>query len=175
MAELSAEDKGPNDQLNKYNRCNCKSEPKQSSAKNSPLNPHCVNKRTYNKNSVQLKAAIFKGREQRFNRAIIRVLSKESPLAVWNIYQHITSNLKGFNHSKYAIINARVKALQAQGYLRITGVRTKQQGGSTNLYELTARAKLAVAISTKNLDDLINELDEDSAKTILQAILKQIP
>jgi len=122
-----------------------------------------------------MKAAIFKGREQRFNKAIFHVLSKESPLAVWNIFQHVTHDLKGFEHSKYAIINARVKALQTQGYLRTTGVRNKQQGGTTNLYDLTAKAKLAIAVSTKTLDEFVNELGEDSAQTILQAISKQIP
>ena len=175
MAEITTKAAGPNDRFNNSNRHNCKSEPKQSSAKNSPLNPSRVNKKTRKKRRVLMNVAIFKGREQRFNRAIFRVLSKESPLAVWNIFQHVTSDLRGFEHSKYAIINARVKALQAQGYLRATGVRNKLQGGNTNLYDLTTKAKLAMAISTKSIDDLINEVDEDSAQTILRAISKKNP
>ena len=71
---------------------------------------------------------------------------------------------------KYAVINIRVKALEAKGYLRKTGERATKQGGETFLYEITPRAKLAMALSAQNIDDLINELNDDAALTVLKVI-----
>ena len=148
------------------------SEPKKRSAYHTKRKIGCKGKKIPTNKGKVAQLEVFKGREQRLNRAIFQVLSEKSPLAVWDILQHIIHDLKGFKRTKYAITNARIKALATQGYLRTAGIRVKRQGGSTNLYELTARAKLAMAISTKSIDDIINGLDEDSAQIVLQIISK---
>jgi hypothetical protein len=114
---------------------------------------------------------VFSGKEASRNNAIFYVLTQQSPLAVWNMLGHV-KHLPGFKRTKYAVISTRVKALEAQGYLRRTGTRAKKQGGETKLYELTARAQLAMALSNKTMDDVIKELDEDSALIILRIISK---
>ena len=151
--------------------CNCKS----GSAPNtsySPLNPHNADKKPPKKNDLT-KLSIFKGRQQRVNRAIFCVLSKNSPLAIWNILQTIRHDLKGFKRTKYATINVRVKALEKQRYLQVSGYRTIRQGGKTKLYKLTTKARLAIVLSTISIDDFINVLEEKSALKLLKEISKQ--
>jgi hypothetical protein len=121
------------------------------------------------KNSKAIKLSVFKGREAKLNGTIFCVLSSEAPLAVWNILGRI-KDLPGFKRTKYAVISARVKALETQGYLRRAGSRDKKQGGQTNLYDLTAQAQLAMALRNKNMDDVISKLDEDTALTMLSLI-----
>jgi hypothetical protein len=152
--------------------CDCKPEQAHRSANSSFIKLGFGNKKSFKKNSIRASLSVFKGREQKLNDAIFYVLSEESALAVWDILGHILHQLKGFKHTKYAIVNVRVKALESQGYLRKTGVRTTKQGGNTALYELTAKARLAMAVSSKSLDELINELDENSALTVLEVISK---
>jgi hypothetical protein len=123
------------------------------------------------KKSQGTELAVFKGREAKLNRAIFQILKDKTPQAMWDILRQI-DRLKGFKHTKYAVINIRVKALETRGYLRKTGERDTKQGGETILYEMTARAQLAVALSSRHIDDLLNELDEDAALTILNAIRK---
>jgi DNA-binding PadR family transcriptional regulator len=151
--------------------CNCKS----GSAYNtscSPLNPYSASKKKSRKNSVQTKIEVFKGREQRVNCAIFCVLSKNFPLAIWDILQDIRHDLIGFKRIKYAIINVRVRALEKQRYLRVFGYRTIRNGGKTKLYKLTTKARLAIVLSTISIDDFINVLEETSALKLLKEISK---
>ncbi|HDQ06577.1 MAG TPA: hypothetical protein ENN36_07645 [Candidatus Bathyarchaeota archaeon] len=115
------------------------------------------------------RLSVFKGREAKLNRAIFQVLKDEAPQAMWDILRNVCK-IRGFKRTKYAVINTRVKALEAKGYLTKTGERDTKQGGETNLYKMTARARLAVKLSSQTVDDLINRLDEDAASTILEAI-----
>ena len=141
MARLATETTSPKRLLNESSvPCNCTSESAPNSKSNSPLNSQKVNKKPPKKNRGQTQRPVFTGRQQKFNRAVFRVLSKNSPLAIWDILQNIRHDLRGFKRTKYAIINARVKALESQDYLRIVGSRTTKQGGTTNLYELTTKA-----------------------------------
>ena len=115
------------------------------------------------------RLSVFKGREAKLNRAIFQVLKEEAPQAMWDIFRKV-GRMRGFKRTKYAVINTRVKALEAKGYLKKTGERDTKQGGETALYKMTARARLAVKLSCQTIDDLINELDEDAALIILKAI-----
>ncbi len=172
MAGLATETTSPKSILDESAvSCNCKSESALNSKITSPLNPpRTVNKKMFKKNNIPTKLTVFTGRQQKLNRAVFRVLSKNSPLAIWDILQKIKQDLKGFKRTKYAIINARVKALETQGYLRIVGTRTKKQGGSTNLYDITTKARLAISLSSISMDDLINSLKEDTALKLIKEI-----
>lgn len=88
---------------------------------------------------------------------------------MWDILRQL-NNMRGLKRTKYAVVNVRVKALEAEGFVRKTGERDTKQGGETVLYEMTARAQLAVELSSKKMDELINNLNEDAALTILRAI-----
>jgi len=141
----------------------------QCSADTSPIHLYRVTKQLSKRNSKAVKLSVFKGREAKLNSAIFYVLSQEAPLAVWNILGRI-KDLPGFKRTKYAVISARVKALETQGYLRRAGTRDKKQGGQTNLYELTAQAQLAMTLRNKTMDDIISKLNEDTALTMLSLI-----
>lgn len=116
-----------------------------------------------------VKLSVFKGREAKLNRAIFQVLSEESPLAIWDILRNICKT-RGFRRTKYAVINARIKALEDEGYLKRTGHRNTKQGGKTILYELCEKTKLAIELDSRNPDDILDQLDEKSALTILKII-----
>ena len=116
-----------------------------------------------------VRISVFKGREAKLNRAIFQVLTEESPQAMWNILKNV-GKIRGFKRTKYAIINTRIKALEDKGYLNKTGKRDTKQGGKTILYELSARTKLAMALNSQNIDDILNQLDEESALIILNVI-----
>ena len=116
-----------------------------------------------------VRLSVFKGREAKLNRAIFEILIEESPLAMWDILGNVCK-IRGFRRTKYAVINARIKALEDEGYLKKTGQRYTKQGGKTILYELCAKTKLAIALDSRNLDDMLDQLDEKSAITILKIV-----
>ena len=116
---------------------------------------------------------VFKGVEAKLNLAIFYALSqKESPIAVWNILG-IINELRGFKRTKFAVVNERVKALVAQGYVRKAGVRSKKQGGETVLYEITVRTELALALYSESLETILDELDESAELTMLSIIVSR--
>ena len=121
------------------------------------------------RNSETVRLSVFRGREAKLNRAIFQVLTEESPQAMWDILRNV-GKIRGFKRTKYAVINTRIKALEDEGYLNKTGTRDTKQGGKTILYELCAKTKLAILLDSKNIDDILNQLDEKSALTILTII-----
>ena len=119
--------------------------------------------------SEKVRLSVFKGREAKLNHAILQVLSKASPLAIWDIHKN-AGEIRGFKGTKYAVINARIKALEEEGYLKRTGKRNTKQGGKTTLYTLSAKTKLAMELNSQNIDDMFNKLDEESALAMLDII-----
>ena len=115
------------------------------------------------------RLSVFKGREAKLNRCIFQIMEAKGSLAMWDLLREMRK-VRGFKRTKYSVVNTRVRALETKGYLRRTGERKTKQGGETILYETTQRAKLAIEINSRSIDDLINGLDEDQAKTILEAI-----
>jgi hypothetical protein len=124
------------------------------------------------KKATNIQVQVFKGREARLNRVIFGILSGKAPLAIWDMHKQIIQT-KGFKRTRYAVVNVRVKALHAQGYLRKTGERETKHGLKTDLFDISARAQLAIALNSRNIDDLVNALDEDATLTILYAILSR--
>ena len=115
--------------------------------------------------------SVFKGKEAKLNRAIFQVLTAEEPQAIWDIFKNI-NRLRGMRRKRYAVIETRTKILDAQGYLTKAGERDTKQGSKTALFKMTAKAKLALELGSRNIDDLLRELDEETAFTILKAVSK---
>lgn len=151
--------------------CICKLETAKGSAITDHLNPHFFNKRTLMKYKRGTRPCVFRGKEASLNYAILFVLSRNTPLAIWSMLVEIRS-LPGFKHLKYAVLWARVKDLETHGHIEIKGTRDKKQGGQTNLYAVTLRAQLAMALIGKTVDDIINQLNEEVALVMLRAISK---
>ncbi len=73
---------------------------------------------------------------------------------------------------RYAVVEVRVKALEAQGYLAAAGESETKQGNKTLLFKMTPKAELAITIGSRTIDDIIKELDEETALMVLKAISK---
>jgi hypothetical protein len=54
--------------------------------------------------------AVFKGREAKLNRAILKLLVGENPQSIWDIKKQL-SRTRGFRRTHYHNINTRIKAL----------------------------------------------------------------
>ncbi len=123
------------------------------------------------KKAESVKLAVFKGREARLNRAILELLSEENLLAKWDVLKRLIRK-RGFKRVHYAVVDVRIRALETEGFLAWAGEREKKQGGKTALFRSTAKAKLALELSSRNIDDLLNELDEEAALAMLRLIAR---
>ncbi len=115
------------------------------------------------------KLAVFKGREAKLNRIILQALASESLQTIYDLHKRVIKT-KGLKGTRYGNVNARVRALEETRYVRKAGVRNTKAGFKANLYEATARAYFALLLSSLDLDELIQELDEISTLTILSVV-----
>lgn len=113
--------------------------------------------------------SVFKGREARLNRAILRILTGQSPQTIWDVKKQIATT-RGFKQTRYHNINTRVRDLESKGYLRKIGEKETKAGGKAALYEATSKAYLALLMNSLLLDDLMDELDEIATLTIVGLI-----
>ena len=113
--------------------------------------------------------SVFKGRETKLNRAIIQTLVGKNAKTIWEIKKQITT-LRDLKKTRYHNINTRVRALESKGYLRRVGERENKAGGTSILYEATAKASFVLLMDSLCLDQLINELDEVATLTITSVI-----
>jgi hypothetical protein len=87
--------------------------------------------------------SVFKGREAKLNRAIFHRLGLEGPQNIYILHKNIRKT-KGFKQVHYGNVNKRVRALEQMGYLKIFEVQRSKAGFEKVIYELTARAYLAL-------------------------------
>jgi hypothetical protein len=112
--------------------------------------------------------AVFRGKEAKLNLAIMKILSHNSPMTIYDFYKLIRPK-RGIK-LRYATVNARVRALERDGYLRKAGSKETKAGFMVTLYEATAIALFAQVFRATNFDNLILELSETAALTIVSAI-----
>jgi predicted transcriptional regulator len=115
------------------------------------------------------RISVFKGREARLNRAIIRVLGGKEPQTTRQLRKKITQ-IRGLNHTSYSTVNKRVRSLERSGYLRKASVK-QRPGGLTNYYELRPKAYLAKFLDSTNIENLFERVNDQSALTILGALI----
>ena len=115
------------------------------------------------------RISVFKGREAKLNRAIFHVLAAKGPLTIYDIHKMVITR-RGLRHVRYASVNKRVRPLEESGYIKKTGVKKTKAGFEAHIYELTARAYLAILINSINLDELVMRVDEATASAILGVI-----
>lgn len=113
---------------------------------------------------------IFKGRQAKLNRAIIKTLSNDSPKTIYDIRKQLTFT-KQFKRVRYGNVHTRVKALEKCGYLQKAGSKSTRSGFNAILYTVTSRSLFALLISSLDLNNLILELDEISTISILSTIM----
>jgi len=117
------------------------------------------------------RLSVFKGREARLNKAIFTILAHRGPLTIYDIHKEVKAQ-RGLRQTRYANVNKRVRALEESGYINKVGVRKTKVGFQAFIYELTARAYLAILLDSISLEDLFARLDEAAAKIILATLIQ---
>ena len=64
-----------------------------------------------------------------------------------------------------------MQALEETGYLRRTDIKETKAGFKANIYELTARAYLAIVMNSIDLEELVAQLDDTATSTMLTAMI----
>jgi len=113
--------------------------------------------------------SVFKGREARLNRAIFQILAFKGAQTIYNIHKEART-FRELRNIHYGNVNKRVRALEQTGYVKIVKVQSTKAGFEATVYELSAKAYLALMLASISLENLLNRIDEDSATEILAAI-----
>ena len=114
--------------------------------------------------------SVFKGREAKLNHAIFQILAIKGPLIIYDIHKIVKTRRK-LRHVRYASVNKRVRALEESRYIKRIGSKKTKVGFEASIYELTARAYLAILLNSINLDKLVMRVDEATASAILASII----
>jgi len=118
------------------------------------------------------RISVFKGREARLNQAIFQILALESPLTIYDVCKRIKTK-RGLKHTKYTNVNRRVRELKKSSYLQKVGARKTKAGFQTILYQMTARAYLAIILNELDLDNFIQTASEERALVTIAALANQ--
>ena len=119
------------------------------------------------------RISVFKGREAKLNFAVFHILALKGPQTIYDIHKELKAR-KGLRYVRYATVNKRVRLLKESGYINKIGVKKTKAGFQASVYELTARAYLAMLLNLINLDDLLMKVDEATASEILAAIMSSV-
>jgi Fe2+ or Zn2+ uptake regulation protein len=116
------------------------------------------------------RISVFKGREAKLNRAIFQILALKGPLTIYDIHKEVKAR-RGLRRTRYATVNKRVRSLEESGYITKVGLKKTKAGFEASIYELTARAYLAILLNSINLNELVTRVDESAASAILTAVI----
>jgi len=119
--------------------------------------------------STRGRLSVFKGREANLNHTIFQTLAFKSPLIIYDIHKAVKAR-RGFRRVRYASVNKRVRSLKESSFIRRAGVKKTKAGFEASIYELTAKAYLAILLNSLNLDELVMRADEATASAILAAV-----
>jgi len=117
--------------------------------------------------------SVFKGREAKLNNAILLVLAIDGPLNIRQVYKRIMAK-KDLKHTRYRVVNRRMKALEKEDY--IIQVRTERipQGFLAKLYQPTLRTYLAFAVNRVNFDEFVKSASTSEIITVLAILINTI-
>ena len=118
-----------------------------------------------------LRLSAFKYRGAKLNGAIFEILAVEGPLTAYQVYKHIRER-KEFEGKHYSVVNRRIRELQGQGYLKIVGETRTKAGFQASLYELTAKAYLALLLKNLNFETLLERINEQTALVLIAELMK---
>jgi hypothetical protein len=114
--------------------------------------------------------SVFKGREAKLNRAIFRALALKGPQTIYDVHKQL-KYLRDLRFIRYGNINRRVRSLEKLGFIRIAGMKKTKAGFEATLYEVAAKACLALLLDSISLDEMLCQMDEGSALGILSALV----
>jgi len=118
------------------------------------------------------RLSVFKGREAKLNKVIFHILAVKGPLITYDIHKEVKAQ-KGLKHTKYTNVLRRIRALEESGCLEKAGTRKirTQAGFQATLYQLTARAYLAILLNKINLDNFTQTAGADTIIATLAALM----
>lgn len=119
------------------------------------------------------RITVFKGRDARLNKAILWTLAQQSPPTIYDIWRKLRTQ-RDFAYIPYNTANRRVRALEEHGFVEKIGQRRTKTGFVAVLYQLTARAYLAIVLDKINMDDFIEKAPEVTVLTTLGAFYSNI-
>jgi len=102
------------------------------------------------------RVSIFKGRDARLNKAMFWILAKQGQLTIYDMWRRLRTQ-RDFMYLHYHTVNRRVRALEEHGYIEKSGERRTKTGFAARLYQLTARAYLAMLLNRTSLDDFMEK------------------
>jgi len=117
------------------------------------------------------RISVFKGRKAKLNRAIFYILAGKGPHTIYDIHRALKTQRR-LRHIRYPSVNRRVRSLEEKGYIKKIGIKKTKTGSEAIIYELTARAYLAILLNSINLDDLIMRVDKATATSILGDVIR---
>ena len=118
-----------------------------------------------------LRLSAFKYRSAELNRAIFEILAIKGPLTAYQVYKHIRKR-KEFEGKYYSVVNRRIRELREQGYLKKAGETRTKAGFQASLYELTAKAYLALLLKNINFETLLERINEKTALALIAELVK---
>jgi len=116
------------------------------------------------------RIAVFKGRDARLNKAIFWILAQRSPLTIYDVWRRLRIQ-RDFAYIPYNTVNRRVRALEEYGYIEKSGERKTKTGFVAKLYQLTARAYLAMLLKRIDLDEFIEKATDSKILTALATFI----
>lgn len=119
------------------------------------------------------KLSVFKGREAKLNHAIFRTLALRGPQTIYDIHKQVRA-FRELRYTRYASVNKRVKALEEKQYLKKAGIRKAKAGFKSNLYELMARAYLAMLLNSLDLEEIVSQTNEATVLGVLAALTEHL-
>jgi len=122
---------------------------------------------------VKPRISVFKGREAKLNKAILLILAEESPLNISQVYKKVRTH-KDLQHTRYRVVNRRMKALEKEGYIEQVRTMKTPQGFVAKLYQSTPRAYLAFVLNAINFDMLIQSAEQSDIVILLATFLNAI-
>jgi DNA-binding PadR family transcriptional regulator len=116
------------------------------------------------------RITVFKGRDARLNKAIFWILAQQSPLTIYDIWRKLRTQ-RDFAYIPYNTVNRRVRALEEHGYIEKSGERKTKTGFTAKLYQLTARAYLAMLLKRIDLDEFIEKATDSKIQSALATFI----
>jgi len=116
------------------------------------------------------RISVFKGRKAKLNRAIFHILAGEGPHTIYDIYKTLKTQRR-LRHVRYPSVNRRVRSLRERGYIKKIGVKKTKTGSQAIIYDLAAKAYLAILLNSIKRDKLIMQVNEIAALIILGDII----
>jgi len=115
------------------------------------------------------RVSVFKGRTAKLTKAIFWTLAQKSASTVYDIYKSVRTQ-KHLKYTRYSTVFIRVKKLTEKGYVKRIGMRKTKAGFEAPLYQLTARAYLAITINQINIDLFLEKAEEQAVLEALTAL-----